>query len=56
MPLGQLLRVRARARGYGAGLTIPIGQERGSLFFGASVVLRRDDTNVNGTPGYCLNF
>lgn len=40
----------------GAGLTIPMGQESGSIFMDASVELRSDYTNVNGTIGYRLNF
>ena len=40
----------------GAGLTIPVGQEGGSLFFDASLELRADYTNVNATVGYRINF
>ncbi len=40
----------------GAGLTIPVGQEGGSIFMDASVELRSDYTNVNGTVGYRVNF
>ncbi len=40
----------------GAGLTLPIGQEGGSIFADASVELRSDYTNVNGTVGYRINF
>ena len=40
----------------GAGLTIPVGQEGGSIFMDASVELRSDYTNVNGTVGYRINF
>ena len=40
----------------GAGLTIPVGQDGGSLFMDASVELRSDYTNVNGTVGYRINF
>lgn len=40
----------------GAGLTIPVGDEGGSLFMDASVELRSDYTNVNGTVGYRINF
>jgi outer membrane autotransporter protein len=40
----------------GAGLTIPVGQEGGSIFADAAVELRRDYTNVNGTVGYRVNF
>ncbi len=40
----------------GAGLTVPVGQESGSLFFDASLELRADYTNVNGTVGYRINF
>ena len=40
----------------GAGLTIPVGDEGGSIFMDASVELRSDYTNVNGTLGYRINF
>ncbi len=40
----------------GAGLTIPVGQDDGSIFMDASVELRSDYTNVNGTVGYRINF
>ena len=40
----------------GAGLSIPLGEESGSIFMDASVELRSDYTNVNGTVGYRLNF
>ena len=40
----------------GAGLTIPMGDEGGSLFMDASVELRADYVNVNGTVGYRVNF
>ena len=40
----------------GAGLTIPVGQDGGSIFMDASVELRSDYTNVNGTVGYRINF
>ncbi len=40
----------------GAGLTVPVGQEGGSLFFDASLELRADYTNVNATVGYRINF
>ncbi len=40
----------------GAGLTVPVGQESGSLFVDGSVELRADYTNVNGTVGYRFNF
>ena len=40
----------------GAGLTIPVGDEGGSIFMDASVELRSDYTNVNGTVGYRINF
>ena len=40
----------------GAGLTIPMGQEGGSIFMDASLELRSDYTNVNGTVGYRVNF
>lgn len=41
---------------FGAGLTIPVGQDGGALFFDASVELRADYANVNGTLGYRINF
>lgn len=41
---------------FGAGLTIPVGQDSGALFFDASVELRADYANVNGTLGYRINF
>ncbi len=40
----------------GAGLTVPIGQESGSLFFDASAEIRSGATDVNGTVGYRINF
>lgn len=40
----------------GAGLTVPVGQEGGSLFFDASLELRADYTNVNATVGYRISF
>ncbi len=40
----------------GAGLTVPVGQEGGSIFADASVELRSDYINVNGTVGYRVNF
>ena len=40
----------------GAGLTIPLGDDDGSLFMDASVELRSGYTNVNGTVGYRINF
>ena len=40
----------------GAGLTLPLGQDGGSVFVDASVELRSDYTNVNGTVGYRINF
>lgn len=40
----------------GAGLTVPVGQDGGSLFFDASLELRADYTNVNATVGYRINF
>ena len=40
----------------GAGLTSPVGQDGGSIFMDASVELRSDYTNVNGTVGYRINF
>ena len=40
----------------GAGLTIPLGDDDGSIFFDASLELRSGYTNVNGTVGYRINF
>ena len=40
----------------GMGLTIPVGQEGGSIFMDASVDLRADYINANGTVGYRVNF
>ena len=40
----------------GAGLTIPVGQDSGSLFLDGSLELRADYTNVNATVGYRVNF
>jgi outer membrane autotransporter protein len=40
----------------GAGLTIPLGDEGSSIFMDASVEIRADYTNVNGTVGYRINF
>ncbi len=40
----------------GAGLTVPVGDVSGSIFADASLELRSDYTNVNGTIGYRVNF
>ncbi len=40
----------------GAGLTIPMGDDDGSIFVDGSVELRSGYTNVNGTVGYRINF
>ena len=40
----------------GAGLTIPVGDDDGSIFIDGSVELRSGYTNVNGTVGYRINF
>ncbi len=40
----------------GAGLTIPLGDDGGSLFMDAAIELRSNYTNVNGTIGYRINF
>lgn len=40
----------------GAGVTIPISQDSGSIFVDAALELRSDYTNVNGTVGYRINF
>lgn len=40
----------------GAGISIPLGQDSGSLFIDTSLELRKDYTNVNGTVGYRINF
>ena len=40
----------------GVGLTIPVGQEGGSIFMDASLDLRADYINANGTVGYRVNF
>ena len=40
----------------GAGLTIPVGDDDGSIFVDGSVELRSGYTNVNGTVGYRINF
>ena len=40
----------------GAGLTIPLGDEGSSIFMDASVEVRAEYTNVNGTVGYRINF
>ncbi len=40
----------------GAGLTIPMGQEGGSIFLDGSVEFRGSYTSANGTVGYRINF
>ena len=40
----------------GAGLTIPVGDDDGSVFIDASLELRSGYSNVNGTVGYRINF
>ena len=40
----------------GAGVTIPMGMDAGSIFIDASAELRSGYTNVNGTVGYRVNF
>ena len=40
----------------GAGISVPVGPESGSLFLDASVELRRDENEINGTVGYRLSF
>ncbi len=40
----------------GAGLTVPVGQEGGSLFFDVSAEIRSGASDVNGTMGYRINF
>ena len=40
----------------GIGLTIPMGQDGGSVFMDASVEVRSDYMDVNGTVGYRVNF
>ena len=40
----------------GAGVTIPVGAEGGSIFVDASAELRSGYTNINGTVGYRVNF
>ncbi len=54
-------RVRSAEAGnvgaeFGAGLSIPLGQESGTLFFDASLEWRRDYSQVNGVVGYRVNF
>ncbi|MGN0837404.1 MAG: autotransporter outer membrane beta-barrel domain-containing protein, partial [Akkermansia sp.] len=41
---------------FGAGLTVPVGDEGGNIFADASVELRADYTNVNAVLGYRVNF
>ncbi len=53
--------VRSAERGQvgvelGVGLTVPIGQESGSLFLDGSVELRDGSTHANGTVGYRIDF
>ncbi len=40
----------------GAGLSVPVGDEGGSLFMDASIEVRSDYTNMNATVGYRVNF
>ncbi len=40
----------------GAGMTIPVGADNGSIFFDASCELRSGYTDINGTVGYRVNF
>ncbi|MBQ4613417.1 MAG: autotransporter-associated beta strand repeat-containing protein [Akkermansia sp.] len=40
----------------GAGVTIPVGLEGGSLFIDGSAEFRSGYSNVNGTVGYRINF
>ena len=40
----------------GIGLTVPVGDEGGSIFMDASVEVRSDYRDVNGTLGYRVNF
>ncbi|MBQ3218766.1 MAG: autotransporter domain-containing protein [Akkermansia sp.] len=40
----------------GAGITIPLGAESGSVFMDGSVELRSGYTNLNGTVGYRVEF
>ena len=40
----------------GAGLSVPLGAESGTLFFDASAELRSGYSNVNGTVGWRINF
>ena len=40
----------------GAGLTIPMGDDDGSIFVDGSVEMRSGYTNFNGTVGYRINF
>lgn len=40
----------------GVGLTIPVGQEGGSIFLDASAEIRDAYINLNGTVGYRINF
>lgn len=54
-------RVRSAEQGMiglemGAGLTIPLGSESGHLFLDAGFEFRADETEVNGTIGYRINF
>ncbi len=40
----------------GAGITLPLGESGGHLFLDAGVQFRTDETEVNGTVGYRLQF
>ncbi len=41
---------------FGAGVTIPVGQEGGALFIDGSAEIRSSATDINGTVGYRINF
>lgn len=54
-------RIRSAEQGIigmeiGAGIAIPLGQESGHLFLDAGFEFRADETEVNGTLGYRINF
>lgn len=54
-------RVRSAENGrfgveLGAGITVPLGAESGSLFLDGSVEWWRDESAINGTAGYRLSF
>lgn len=56
--LGRVQSARQGAFGVelGAGITIPLGADAGQLFLDASVEIRADETELNGTVGYRMNF